>query len=202
MGRRCQPRIPRSSILLQLTTACVLLLFIVLKAGFGLDSSRTLEIGTACKVAAILVYAPLALLADCWFLYRATDSPNADGFRLRVKYPNYWMLVGAAKAAFLILVTVLIALDICAMLAPRWGGEVQHVTARVAAVRNGDFGLSNCARYVELEMPDAESERICFRRKRTPDVLNSHEPMPGEYVSLRTQTNALATYVDMLTRTM
>jgi len=180
--------------------------FLVLKFGVGLDSTRTLEIAAACKVWAICVYAPLALFVHCWSLFRDTESPNSDGSRLRLDHPQYWWLVGATKGTFAILVVVVLGLEICAMLAPRFGGQVEYSVAQVVAVRDSTevIGMRgrrfNCVRYIELEMSDGESERLCYRRRRTADELSAVEPVAGDYVSLKLRRNAFATFVESLTQ--
>lgn len=201
----CAPKCIRSLTLLLLTLVCLTVVFLVLQFGFGVDSTRTLEIGAACKAIAIFVYAPVALFAHCWVLFRDTDSPNSDGSRLRLKYPNYWMAVGAAKGALAVTAIVAFGLQICAMAAPRLSGQVEYSIAKVHAVRDsaeimGSRGLQlNCSRYIELEMPNAEPKPLCYRRRRTADALSSVEPGAGEYVSVQTRSNAFATFVESLT---
>jgi hypothetical protein len=195
----------KETALLVLTAFFVTITFFVLQFGVGVDSTRTLEIGAACKVIAILVYAPLALLAYCWSLYRDTESPNGDGSRLRLRYPKYWLLVGAAQGAFAIAVIVAMGLEICATVAPRFGGQVEYSVATVEAVRDraeimGTKGLElNCARYIELKMSDGESTRLCYRRRKTADALSAVEPAAGDEVSLQMRRNAIGAFVEQLT---
>jgi hypothetical protein len=201
----CVPPDQRSSTLLLLTLGFATVAFLVVQFGFGVDSTRTLEIGAVCKAIGIFVYAPVALFAHCWCLFRDTDSPNGDGSRLRLKYPNYWMLVGAAKAALIVAAIVTFGLQICAMLAPRIHGQVEYSIAKVHAVRDSAEVMSprglqlNCSRYIEVELSNAQTRWLCYRRRREADALSIVEPAPGDYVSLQTRSNVLGTFVESLT---
>lgn len=191
--------------LLLLPLGCVTLIFMALQFGFGLDSTRTLEIGPGGKAIAIFIYAPVALFTHCFLLLRDAQSPNSEGARLRLRYPKYWLAVGAGWAALVIAATVVLGLEICAMLAPGLGGRIEHSIARVQAVRDSAevysrFGLQlNCSRYIELEMSNGEPERLCYRRRRKADALSAVEPLAGDYVSVRTRSNSLSTFVEGLT---
>lgn len=85
------------------------------------------------------------------------------------------------------------------MLAPRFGGQIEHSVATVEAVRDraeimGTKGLeSNCARYIELQMSDGESKRLCYRRRKPADALSAVEPVAGDKVLLQIRRNAMAT---------
>ena len=98
---------------------CVSVIYVVLLYGFGLDSTRTIEIGALAKAVAIFGYAPLVFIVHARSLFRDLDSPNSDGARLRLEHPKHWSFVGAGKAVFAIAVTIGLGLQICAMVAPR-----------------------------------------------------------------------------------
>lgn len=170
-----------------------------------MDTTRTLEISAVCKVVAIFIVGPAAWGARCFWLFRATQSPNSEGAQLRLKYPDHWMIVGAVSSGLLIAMAITLGLQVCAILAPHRGGQLQQSVVKVRALHDSaevlsPFGLQlNCSRYIDLEMPGGEVERLCYQRRRTPDALSAVEPTAGDYVSLQARSNFIATFVESLT---